>query len=107
MVLFHFYTSEFIWRGINYCCAARECYFNLFSFLVSTSEDEASIGPIFVHQRLSVEDEPLLQMYQSSQALSRDAGDHFDINLTEPKLLNRSMSTIKCTFFFFKASKKC
>ncbi len=58
--------------------------FQSFLFL-STSEDEASIGPIFVHQRLSVEDEPLLQMYQSSQALSKDAGDHVDIrNLQSP-----------------------
>ncbi|XP_016366149.1 zona pellucida sperm-binding protein 3-like [Sinocyclocheilus rhinocerous] len=39
----------------------------------STLEDEATIGPIFVHERLSVEDEPLLQINKSSQVSSKDA----------------------------------
>uniref|UniRef100_A0A673L025 Zona pellucida sperm-binding protein 3 n=1 Tax=Sinocyclocheilus rhinocerous TaxID=307959 RepID=A0A673L025_9TELE len=44
-----------------------------FFFLDSTLEDEATIGPIFVHERLSVEDEPLLQINKSSQVSSKDA----------------------------------
>ncbi len=58
-------------------CSLR--MFLSFLFLDSTLEDEATIGPIFVHERLSVEDEPLLQIYKSSQVSSKDAGDHFDI----------------------------
>ncbi|XP_016094831.1 zona pellucida sperm-binding protein 3-like [Sinocyclocheilus grahami] len=39
----------------------------------STLEDEATVGPIFVHELLSVEDEPLLQIHKSSRVSSKDA----------------------------------
>ncbi|KAL0204286.1 hypothetical protein M9458_002304, partial [Cirrhinus mrigala] len=63
----------------------------------STLEDEATIGPIFVHERLSTEDGPLLEIQESSQVSSKDADDHVDIfqssqkNLTDLKLLNGSV----------------
>uniref|UniRef100_A0A673KYY8 Zona pellucida sperm-binding protein 3 n=1 Tax=Sinocyclocheilus rhinocerous TaxID=307959 RepID=A0A673KYY8_9TELE len=81
-----------------------------FFFLDSTLEDEATIGPIFVHERLSVEDEPLLQINKSSQVSSKDAGDHVDVfqknlNLTDPKLLNGSVCCLLNALFFLKNIK--
>lgn len=67
------------------------------------TDDEAIIGPIFVHERLSKEDERLLQIHKSSQVLSKDAGDHADISqknpdLTDPELLNEfSMELVLMT----------
>ncbi|XP_016085981.1 POM121 and ZP3 fusion protein-like [Sinocyclocheilus grahami] len=40
----------------------------------STLEDEATIGPIFIHERLPMEDEHLLQIQESSQVSSQHAG---------------------------------
>uniref|UniRef100_A0A8C2CCE5 Zona pellucida sperm-binding protein 3 n=1 Tax=Cyprinus carpio TaxID=7962 RepID=A0A8C2CCE5_CYPCA len=94
------HASKYIWWGISYCCAALECLYFVFLFLFiffdSALEDEAIIGPIFVHERLSKEDERLLQIHKSSQVLSKDAGDHADISqknpdLTDPELLNGSV----------------
>ncbi|XP_073698790.1 zona pellucida sperm-binding protein 3-like [Garra rufa] len=39
----------------------------------SELEDEATIGPIFVHERFSMEDEPLLEIQESSPVSSKDA----------------------------------
>ncbi|KAL1282791.1 hypothetical protein QQF64_001594 [Cirrhinus molitorella] len=39
----------------------------------SKLEDEATIGPIFVHEQLSVEDRPFLEIQEPSQVSSKDA----------------------------------
>lgn len=40
-------------------------------------EDEATIGPIIVQEPQPMEEEPLLQIEESSQVSSKDAGDYW------------------------------